>query len=118
MSACSGADRDLPLEYRRVEIPNNLSSAEARARGHAVFLEHCALCHGERGDGHGLRTEGLTHPPRDFTNVEWRRSTSARRVFFAVREGIAGTSMPRWNSLSEQDGWDVTAYVLSLAGSP
>ena len=42
-----------------------------------------------RGDGHGERTEGLSRAPRDFTNAEWRRSTSPRRVFFAIREGLA-----------------------------
>jgi mono/diheme cytochrome c family protein len=115
MSACSSADRDLPREYRRVEIPRDLTSAQVRMRGRVVFLEHCALCHGERGDGHGQRSEGLTRPPRDFTSTDWRRSTSERRVFFAVREGLSGTPMPQWKSLTERDAWNVTAYVLSLA---
>ena len=119
LSGCANADGDLPREYRRIEIPDALlSSTDARARGRALFLEHCALCHGERGDGHGQRTEALTRAPRDFTNVEWRRSTSTRRVFFAIREGLAGTPMPQWKSLSEQDAWNLTAYVMSLAGSP
>ena len=91
-----------------------LTSAEARARGRRLFLEHCALCHGERGDGHGERSEGLTEPPRDFTNPAWQQATSPRHVFFAIREGLAGTPMPQWKSLSEQDAWDMTAYVLSL----
>jgi mono/diheme cytochrome c family protein len=56
--------------------------------------------------------------PRDFTNAEWRRSTSPRRVFFAIREGLSGTPMPEWKSLSEQDAWDMTAYVLSLGEHP
>ena len=109
------ADRDLPRAYRRVEVPANvLESAGAQARGRALFLEHCALCHGKLGDGHGERTEGLTRAPRDFTNADWRRSTSPRRVFFAIREGIAGTPMPQWKSLSEEDAWDMAAYVLLL----
>ncbi len=53
-------------------------------------------------------------PPRDFTSASWRQSASPRRVFFAIREGIAGTPMPAWPGLSEQDAWNVTAYVLSL----
>ena len=118
LCACGNADRNLPREYRRLEIPEVvLSSSEGRARGRALFVQHCALCHGERGDGHGQRTEALTRAPRDFTNAEWRRSTSARRVFFAIREGLSGTPMPQWKSLSEQDAWDLTAYVLSLGES-
>jgi mono/diheme cytochrome c family protein len=115
LAACTDADRDLPRAYRRLEVPETLlSSAAARMRGRALFVEHCALCHGERGDGHGARTEGLTRAPRDFTNRDWRQSVSPRRVFFAIREGLAGTPMPQWKSLSEQDAWDMTAYVLSL----
>ena len=118
LSGCANADGDLPREYRRLEVPAALlRSTEARARGRALFVEHCALCHGERGDGRGQRSEGLTRAPRDFTNAEWRRSTSARHVFYAIREGLSGTPMPQWKSLSEQDAWNLTAYVLSLAGS-
>ena len=113
--ACADADRDLPRPYRRLEVPaTHLASSEARRRGRAMFVESCALCHGERGDGHGIRREGLTRPPRDFTDPAWRQSTSPRRVFFAIREGIKGTAMPPWRNLSDQDVWDLTAYVLSL----
>jgi high-affinity iron transporter len=118
LSGCSGADGDLPREYRRIEIPGVFSSTDTLARGRRLFLEHCALCHGEGGDGHGERSEGLTRSPRDFTNPNWRQSTTPRRVFFAIREGVAGTAMPQWKSLSEQDAWDMAAYVLSLATKP
>jgi mono/diheme cytochrome c family protein len=115
--ACRDADRDLPRPYRSLDVPSALlGSSNAQRRGRALFLEHCAFCHGERGDGHGVRREGLVRPPRDFTNPAWRRSTSPRRVFFAIREGIAGTPMPAWTNLSEQDAWNLTAYVLSLGG--
>jgi mono/diheme cytochrome c family protein len=56
----------------------------------------------------------LTRSPRDFTNVSWRQSTSPRRVFYAIREGVPGTPMPSWKALTEQEAWDMTAYVLSL----
>jgi mono/diheme cytochrome c family protein len=112
---CADVDGDLPRSYRRIEVPSTwMASAEARTRGEALFHEHCALCHGERGDGRGLRREGLTSAPRDFTNPDWRASTSPRRVFFAVREGLHDTQMPSWKALSERDGWALTAHVLSL----
>jgi mono/diheme cytochrome c family protein len=112
---CVDVDSDLPREYRRIDVPSAVfASAESRTRGRSLFHEHCALCHGERGDGRGKRREGLTSPPRDFTDPRWRASTSARHVFFAIREGLHGTPMPAWKALSEDDGWALTAYVLSL----
>ena len=113
---CADVDRDLPREYRRLEVPDaRLESADARRRGNLLFQQHCALCHGERGDGRGVRQEGLTSPPRDFTDASWRTSTSPRQVFFAIREGLRGTAMPSWKALSESDAWDMTAYVMSLS---
>ena len=115
---CAGADGDLPREYRRIEVPTaRLVSEEARAHGDRLFHEYCALCHGDRGDGRGIRREGLTSSPRDFTDRQWRTSTSPRRVFFAIREGRRGTAMPGWKALSEPDAWDMTAYVMSLGES-
>ena len=116
---CADAERDLPRAYRRVEVPPGLlASAEARTRGGMLFHDHCALCHGERGDGRGARREGLTSPPRNFTDPAWRASMTPRRVFFAIREGLQGTAMPGWKALSEQDALAITAHVLSLAGQP
>jgi hypothetical protein len=60
----------------------------------------------------------LTRSPRDFTSAAWQRSASPRRVFHAIREGLPGTPMPNWKALSEEDGWDMTAYVLSLSEQP
>jgi mono/diheme cytochrome c family protein len=116
---CGDVDRDLPRPYRGIEVPAALlASPEARARGGMLFRAHCALCHGERGDGRGARREGLTTPPRDFTSARWKASTSPRRVYFAIREGLAGTPMASWKALGEQDAWEMTAYVLSLSPEP
>jgi high-affinity iron transporter len=94
-----------------------LVSAQASARGQALFLEHCALCHGARADGDGVRREGLSTRPRDFTDPSWRRRASPRAVFFVIREGVRGTAMPSWKSLDEGQAWDLVAFLLSV-GTP
>ena len=113
LSACSG-DRDLPEPYRRLEVPQGLlDSAEVRENGRKLFLISCALCHGEKADGRGARREGLSVPPRDFTNPSWRNGTTPRRVFFAIREGVHGTPMPGWKSFTDAQTWDLAAFLLS-----
>ena len=117
-TACSG-DSDLPDAYRRIVVPEaRLRAAEARESGRELFLATCALCHGERGDGHGRRSAGLAKAPADFTDPAWRRRATPRRVFFAIREGLHGTPMPAWTSLTEAETWDLVAYVLSLGPTP
>ena len=113
LGACS-RDRDLPEPYRLLKVPSaRLATAEARASGRKLFLTACALCHGENADGRGVRRENFAQPPRDFTSEAWRKQTTPRRVFFAIREGVHGTSMPGWKSFSEAETWDLVAYVLS-----
>jgi mono/diheme cytochrome c family protein len=119
LTACRRPDSDLPGAYRRVAVPEaRLASAEARASGRALFLANCALCHGERGDGHGARSLGFAKAPASFTDPAWRRGATPRRVFFAIREGVHGTPMPSWDWLSEDEAWDLVAYVLSLGPVP
>ena len=100
---------DLPPDFdARVAAP-----AAARA-GAPLYLRYCAICHGERGNGQGARASAFTTPPRDFTNEAWRRSTSPRRVFRAVRDGLRGTPMPAWRALGDEAEIDLTAYVLAI----
>lgn len=118
-SACSDPDAKLPEAYRRLAVPAaQLESPAARERGRALFLEHCALCHGDRADGHGVRQQALSTPPRDFTDRAWKARTSPRRVFYVIREGSPGTAMPAWKVLDDGQTWDLTAYLLSVSRTP
>lgn len=115
LSGCEGGG--LPPPYRDLEVPaDRLASVAARERGRELYLVNCALCHGERGDGHGRR-RNLSSRPRDFTDAAWHRRATPRRVFFVVREGVQGTAMASWKALDEDETWDVVAYVLSIAES-
>ena len=118
LSCPQGRDRDLPEEYRRIAVPNEvLDSPEAIGRGRDLFAKYCALCHGKRGDGDGARNENFSTPPRDLTDSEWRDSTSPRLVFVSIREGVPGTAMPSWRRLSVGETWDLVAYILSLSST-
>jgi mono/diheme cytochrome c family protein len=118
-SACKGRDSDLPERYRGRPVPEaRLRSADAQARGRKLFLEHCVLCHGENADGQGVRREGLSSAPRDFTDSAWRRRVSPRHVFYTIREGSPGTPMPAWKTLNDDETWDLAAYLLAVADRP
>jgi len=116
LSACSGPERDLPPEYRSIPVPAaKLASADARARGRALYLVDCSLCHGANADGRGLRSRYLGDRAADFTDPAWRARVTPRTVFHAIREGVHGTPMPAWKTaLSPEETWDLVAYVLSV----
>jgi mono/diheme cytochrome c family protein len=117
LSSCRpDPDGDLPAPYREIRVPTaRLQSAAALDHGRALYQAHCVLCHGVNGDGRGVRREGLTSDPRDFTDVHWRERFSPRRTFWVLREGKPNTAMASFRALSDDDLWDLTAYVLSIA---
>jgi high-affinity iron transporter len=91
-----------------------LASAAARSEGRELFRRHCALCHGERGDGHGVR-RSLSRPAADLTDPQWRRQADPLSVFRAIHDGVPRTPMAAWPMFSPDQIWALTAYVLSLA---
>ena len=120
-SGCSFRDRDLPGPYRRLAVPaERLASRETRNQGRVIFRLHCVLCHGELGDGQGVRARDLSPQPRNFTDPDWQARTDARQVYYAIAEGRRGTAMPSWKpTLNEGEMWSLVAYVRTLGpGAP
>jgi mono/diheme cytochrome c family protein len=116
LSACSATDAASGIDYSTLQVPvQRLSSDDARSRGRDLFVVKCALCHGVLADGNGVRRGGLSGKPISFHNKDWRTSTSPLAVFETLSEGKRGTSMPAWPTLSDEQKWDVVAYVLSVA---
>ena len=106
---------DLPAPYSGLDAPEALlASVEARDNGRELFLNHCAICHGEKADGRGVR-QMLSSAPTDFTDRAWQQRSAPTYVYYIIREGKQGTPMPSWKVLGESESWDLVAYVLSVA---
>ena len=102
--------------YRDLVVPQErIASVAARDRGRDLYRQNCMICHGERADGHGVRRSGLSTAPRDYSDPVWRARTSPREVFVAIKEGVPRTAMPAWRHLSDEEIWDLVAYVLSVS---
>ncbi|MGZ5474943.1 MAG: c-type cytochrome [Thermoanaerobaculia bacterium] len=106
------ASSTLVCERARETVPPQRDAA-AIARGQQLFVDHCAICHGERADGHGTRSQFLDPRPRDLTSQQWQLTHPEESVTNSIRNGVAGTAMPSWRSLSEQQIRDLTAFVKS-----
>jgi mono/diheme cytochrome c family protein len=116
LSACNARDDVSASDFSEVQAPiERLASDDARARGRVLYRNKCALCHGERADGNGVRSKGLSGKPINFQSKEWRASTEPLALFEILSEGKRGTSMPAWPTLSADEKWDLIAYVLSVA---
>lgn len=99
-------------------LPARVDNDVARAQGRALFQAHCALCHGDNADGHGLRQQGFDKQPADFTDRTWRDRVSPEQVFDVIKHGKPDTAMPAWHVLSDEQIWQLVAYLRSVATSP
>jgi c(7)-type cytochrome triheme protein len=98
------------------------ASADVAERGKAVYLETCAVCHGDKGDGSGPLAAGLDPIPRDFTSGKFKfRSTNSSSLprdfdlFRTITRGIPGTSMPSFSFLPYGDRAALVQYVKAFS---
>jgi high-affinity iron transporter len=69
------------------------------AGGKMLFAQHCAVCHGEAGDGHGPDAAKLDTPPIAFTDADRARKRSVFALYQVITQGLDGTAMPSFDSL-------------------
>lgn len=81
----------------------------ATSAGAEVFTSYCASCHGPDGGG-------LIGP--NLTDTQWIHGGAPEAVYKTIAEGVLAKGMPPWEkSLRPEQMNNVTAYVLSLAGT-
>jgi len=95
-----------------------LSATEAR--GHRLFLQRCATCHGPQGRGDGQNAYNLDPPPPDFQVSLARLSVAERRRVIEGGTASLGRSPlcpPRRRAL-DADQVDALLAWLEVASRP
>jgi len=115
------AAADFELEYAAVMKAWRAANPRWDARlkeGEALFVEHCASCHGPEGRGNGIGAPFLNPRPRDFTQSAFRyRSTQAGNLplhgdlYRTVWRGLPGSAMPSFRWLGDDQLWYLVDYV-------
>ena len=108
--------------YRHYDQSYAREAQAAPSAGERVYLDSCAACHGERGDGKGPEAGRLKTKPRDFTwGVYKFRSTATgslpldEDIFRIISRGVRTTSMLAQLHLSEKERWAVTEYLKTFS---
>jgi hypothetical protein len=92
-------------------FPGDAPSLE---RGAAIYAEKCAGCHGQAGMGDGEQGKQLPVTVTALGLAQTARSAAPVDWYTAVTRGNIERFMPPFNSLNEQQRWDVVAYSQSL----
>jgi mono/diheme cytochrome c family protein len=96
------------------------SLPQATGKQRALYIEHCAACHGDDGGGNGRAAQHLFPRPRNLRQDAYRlistTSLAPTRddIERVIRQGIPGTSMRALDKLAAEDRRDLAEYVLLL----
>ena len=95
-------------------------SAGTIQAGRALFLKTakpvvCAMCHGEKGDGKGVMGTALMPPPRNFTCGVMMNEIPDGQLYWVIKNGSPGTGMMSFAGLPDEQVWQLTHYIRSLA---
>ena len=90
--------------------------------GQQIYMKRCVQCHGVNGDGNGPVAKHLYPRPRNytkgifkFTSTPYGNKPRKEDLIAVVRRGVTGTSMPRFNRISDKEVDAVVDYVMVLA---
>lgn len=74
----------------------------------------CAECHGESGDGKGRMASMFEPAPRNFTCPDIVSNLPDGQIYWIIKNGSIGTSMPAFDKLTDNQIWQLTLYIRSL----
>ncbi|MDX2043317.1 MAG: c-type cytochrome [Acidobacteriota bacterium] len=81
----------------------NLKTPPSLVDPSGMYSTLCARCHGDLGDGKGMIAVYLDPYPRDLTKAGFMSSKSDERLMNSIKNGVAGTSMPAWGRVLNDD---------------
>lgn len=105
-----------PLLASTENITDNIKAGE-KLYQKAVKPVACVECHGEDGDGNGRMASMFEPAPRNFTCSEIVGTLPDGQLFWIIKNGSIGTSMPAFDNLTDEQIWQITMYLRSFDSS-
>ena len=106
---------DLMRYVRTLEqpLPRGMSRAELDiAVGRKIYEDHCAACHGPRGDGQTPLGQSLAPRPPDLARTLSSPAKTDRYLTDIIADGMRGTSMAPWRGIL--NGEDVRRVIAFM----
>ncbi len=95
-------------------LPENAELANLE-RGRAYYVQLCAQCHGENGNGYGEFSYRMVPKPADLTDAKTIEK-SDEELDAVIRDGTLGTAMNAWgDTLSLIQRRQIIGYIRYLA---
>jgi mono/diheme cytochrome c family protein len=114
--------RDTELASAHIASKHNplMSSRENINAGEELFQDSaepvaCAQCHGKRGNGNGPMAKMFNPAPRDFTCAQTMAAIPDGQLYWIIKSGSIGTSMPAFNKLNDDQIWQLVSYLREFS---
>ncbi|SUB82786.1 Cytochrome c oxidase subunit III [Pragia fontium] len=98
------------LTTLRTKADNKALSTASIAQGAELFANNCTSCHGVNGDGQGPAAALYKPAPFDFLHQQ----PDAQEIDRVLRQGVPGTAMPPFPTMSAAQRAALASYVRSL----
>ncbi len=83
--------------------------------GEIIYGQKCVACHGETGMGDGVQSSQLPNPVVPLGDINIAKDAKPFDWYKVITVGNFERFMPGFQSLSDRERWDVTAYALTLS---
>ena len=107
----------LPLVGQNIDLG---TESQIRA-GKELYLNYCAHCHGEEGDGMGSAAHRFVPRPRDFTSGKYKIRTTpsgelpmTEDLVQIIRAGMPFSAMPAFPNLSDEELLSLAYYLKTF----
>jgi len=103
-----------PEKAKKMKNPIKPTKASIQ-KGKEIYEKKCALCHGVKGDGKGLSSEGLNPKPANFKEHHGKMTDGEH--FWKITKG-KGPMPPYEKDLTVEERWHVMNYINTFTKHP
>lgn len=114
----AGGAMDASVDRHAPKLTNPLQpSNESLVDGATIYLDHCALCHGDPARPKSLLADAFNPPPPQFMTDA--ADMPDYQNYYITMHGIRWTGMPGWkNVLKDQEIWQVVTFLSHMNNLP
>ncbi len=106
-------EHSVPEEALALENPIP-ATEESIEKGRQLYLQNCAVCHGEQGYGDGPSAAALDPKPANL-HEDHVQGVPDGMLFWVISHGVPETAMPPWDkALSEEERWHIVNFLRTF----
>ncbi len=114
-STLANVSKDIVIPLEAANVKNPMPTTDHLVQqGRQIYMQSCALCHGEDGRGHTSLGRAMYPPAMDLTSPHVQHWSDAE-LFWIIENGVRLTGMPSWkSSISETYTWELADFIHAL----